>query len=61
MWLDVMDNLLRMILLLLIINILRNIVHVHVHVHAPIPFSPYIAARFAVAAAAAPGRHYRVP
>jgi hypothetical protein len=73
MWLDVMDKLLSQrrrgmipLLLLLIIKmlqILRNIVRGHVHV--PIPFSPYIAVRFAVAvaavASAAARRHYRVP
>jgi hypothetical protein len=74
MWWDVMDKVLLrrrgmiplMLLLLLIIKmlqILRKIVRGHVHV--PIPFSPYIAVRFAVAvaavASAAARRHYRVP
>ena len=56
MWLDVTDNHRRVILLLLrivVLQILRNIDHVR----GPIPFSPYIAARFAVAAAPAAGRH----
>ena len=67
MWLGVMNNLLLwrggkialLLLLLLIIKmlqILRNIVRDHVHV--PIPFSPYIAVRFAAVAAR---RRYRAP
>ena len=70
MWLDVMNNLLlwrggkiALLLLLLIIEMLqtlRNIVRGHVHV--PIPFSPYIAVRFAaVAVAVAARRRYRAP
>jgi hypothetical protein len=73
MWMDVMNNLLLwrrgkialLLLLLMIIKmlqILRNIVRGHVHVRVPIPFSPYIAARFAaVAVAVAARRRYRAP
>ena len=64
MWLDVMDKLLLGILLLLLLLIIkmlqiqRNIVRNHV----PIPFSPDIAVRFAVAVAAVAARHrYRAP
>ena len=70
MCLDVMSNLLLwrggkialLLLLLLIIEmlqILRNIVRSHVHV--PIPFSPYIAVRFAAVAVVAARRRYRAP
>ena len=55
--------LLLLLLIIKMLQILRNIVRGHVHV--PIPFSPYTAVHFAVAvavaAAVAARRRYRAP
>jgi hypothetical protein len=51
--------LLLLLLPLLIIEMLQTLGNI-VHVHVPIPFSPYIAVRFAAVAVAA-RRRYRAP
>ena len=60
---DVMNNLLgRKIALLLLLLIIEMLQILRKIVHVPIPFSPYVAVRFAaVAVAVAARRRYRAP
>ena len=61
---DVMNNLLgrKIALLLLLLLIIEMLQILRKIVHVPIPFSPYVAVRFAaVAVAVAARRRYRAP